>query len=112
MTLGRDPKIDKNLRDVDADYKAAYLAEYHSYVRVGRDEDAAAVAEILRTSYDVEVAPAPVPEPEVNPVEKKTEDAEPRQKRPYNKRQGNERADLKPAPETVVPPKPEHPSED
>lgn len=100
----------KNVRDVNADYKAAYIYEYEACKRGGKDDDAATVAEILRTAYGHEVEPAPEPEPAVETATAKTE--EPRQKRPYNKRQPHERADLKPAPEKAVEPKPEHPSED
>ena len=57
------------MRDIDADYEAAYRQEYAGYKAAGRDKDAARVAEILRTGYDVEVepqqqAPEPAKEPE------------------------------------------------
>ncbi|WP_435251700.1 hypothetical protein [Streptomyces tendae] len=44
------------MRDIEADYKAAYLADYEAYARDGRTEDAARVAQILkdRFGYDVD----------------------------------------------------------
>lgn len=46
------------MRNIRADYKAAYIAEYEAYRRAGRDEDADTVAKILRDHYahDVETA--------------------------------------------------------
>lgn len=46
------------MRNIQADYKAAYIAEYEGYRRTGRHEDADAVARILRDhyAYDVETA--------------------------------------------------------
>lgn len=52
------------LRDIDGDYKAAYVAEYEAYKRAGRTADAATVAGILRDRYglDVEGGKAETPE--------------------------------------------------
>lgn len=80
-----------HIRDVDADYRTAYIAEYESYKRAGLDEQAENVAQILRDGYGHEV--------------------EPKSKRQTAKRaSAPERADQK-APEEAVPPKPSH-SED
>lgn len=96
----------KDPRDIDGDYRAAYIFEYETAKRAGRDETAAEVAEILRSRYGHEVEPTPEPEPEPAPVPapeakaEKTEDETPRQKRQYNRRQqAPERADGKAAPE-------------
>ncbi|MFE6362971.1 hypothetical protein ACFVP3_23605 [Streptomyces sp. NPDC057806] len=43
------------MRDIEGDYKAAYLDEYEGYKAAGRDEDAARVADILRDSYGHDV---------------------------------------------------------
>ncbi|MEW2250396.1 hypothetical protein AB0907_24015 [Streptomyces sp. NPDC006975] len=43
------------VRDVEADYKAAYIAEHASYKASGRTKDADAVAEILRDRYGYDV---------------------------------------------------------
>lgn len=45
------------MRNIHADYKAAYIAEYQGYKTAGREEDAAVVAQILRDSYGHEVEP-------------------------------------------------------
>ncbi|MFF9238388.1 hypothetical protein ACF1AY_15845 [Streptomyces sp. NPDC014776] len=62
------------MRDVEADYKDAYIAEHASYKAAGRDKDAKAVAEILRDryGYDVNAEPeqqkeAPQEEPQEAP---------------------------------------------
>lgn len=52
------------MRNIRADYKAAYIAEYEAYKTAGRDKDAAVVAGILRDNYGHEVDPAPEPEQE------------------------------------------------
>jgi hypothetical protein len=51
------------MRDIEADYRAAYIAEYESYRRAGRDADAENVATILREQYghDVEAEPEQAP---------------------------------------------------
>jgi hypothetical protein len=46
-------------RDIDGDYKAAYLHEYAGYVRAGRTAEAKIVAGILRKRFGVEVDPKP-----------------------------------------------------
>lgn len=74
------------IRDVEGDYRAAYLEEYESYKRVGRDDEAEAVAKILRDDYDHD------------PTGKK---------RAAKKASAPERADQK-APEQAVPEKPAH----
>ena len=60
------------MRDIEADYKAAYLSEYTALARTGRTEDAARVAQILRDCFGLEVDggqeqdagdPVEVPEP-------------------------------------------------
>jgi hypothetical protein len=73
--VSRSQKSGKSgeLRDVDADYKAAYVDEYRSYKQAGRHEDAARVAAILRDRYGVDVdaaeAEAPVQRPEPGEAE-------------------------------------------
>lgn len=69
-------------RDIDADYKAAYLAEYELLKSLGRHESAERVAAVLRDHYGHEVAPKP-------------------------KRQRKERADVK-APENTAEQRPQH----
>lgn len=44
-----------SIRDIEADYKAAYLAEHAALTRAGHTEKADAVAEVLRTQYDHDV---------------------------------------------------------
>lgn len=80
-----------HIRDVDADYRAAYIEEYESYKRAGLDEQAENVAQILRDGYGHEVD-----------VKSKRQTAK--------RASAPERADQK-APEEAVPPKPSH-SED
>lgn len=43
------------MRDIKADYKAAYIAEYDGYVRAGRKDDARIVAGILREQFGHDV---------------------------------------------------------
>lgn len=43
------------MRDIEADYQAAYLADYENYVRDGRTEDAARVAQILKDRFGYNV---------------------------------------------------------
>lgn len=45
------------MRDIESDYKAAYIAEYEAYRTAGRSKDAAAVARILRDTYGHDIAP-------------------------------------------------------
>lgn len=68
-------------RDIDADYKAAYIHEYEAYRRAGRSGEAERVAKILREQYGHEVDPKP------------------------SKKVAPERADTK-APENAAAPKP------
>lgn len=71
-------------RDVDADYKAAYIAEYQSYRDSGRHDAAERVARILRDSYGYDVAPKRTkrPAPERADVDRPPENtAEPAPKR-------------------------------
>lgn len=44
-----------NVRDIDAAYRDAHLAEYRSYVAAGRTEEAAYVASVLKSQYGVAV---------------------------------------------------------
>lgn len=44
-----------DVRDIRADYLAAHLEEYRRYLTGGDVEQAAAVAEVLRESYDYKV---------------------------------------------------------
>lgn len=60
------------MRDIDADYKAAYLADYEAYRQAGRDKDADRVARILRDQYGHDVAAA-----DDGPVEKQEPQTEP-----------------------------------
>lgn len=46
-------------RDIEGDYKAAYLDEYAAYVRDGRLAEAKHVAKILRDRYGVDLDPKP-----------------------------------------------------
>jgi hypothetical protein len=53
------------MRDIHADYRAAYIEEYEALLRTGRKEDAERVAEVLRAHYGHDVsAPADEPTPE------------------------------------------------
>jgi hypothetical protein len=52
------------MRDVDSDYRGAYLDEHEMCVRAGRTEDADEIAAILRDHYGVDVTPAAEPAPE------------------------------------------------
>lgn len=45
-----------DIRDIDADYKAAYIAEHAALVAAGQDARAAAVAEVLQDRYDHNIA--------------------------------------------------------
>lgn len=55
MALGRKISNNKFVRDVDADYKEALLAEYHVYVGAGAEDRAQRVAEELKKmGYEVE----------------------------------------------------------
>jgi hypothetical protein len=42
-------------RDIEADYKAAYIAEHALYARDGRKDDARIVAKILRDQFGYHV---------------------------------------------------------
>lgn len=44
-----------SLRDIEADYKAAYIAEYESYKNAGLNEAAENIAGILRSDYGHDV---------------------------------------------------------
>jgi hypothetical protein len=44
-------------RDIEGDYKRAYIAEYEGYALAGRTDDAAAIAKILKDHYGHDVAP-------------------------------------------------------
>lgn len=44
-------------RDIKADYKAAYIAEYENCVRAGAKETAKRIADILKRDFGYEVAP-------------------------------------------------------
>lgn len=65
------------MRDIDADYRRSYIAEYEAYVQRGNDTAAAKVAQILRDHYGHEVAPdAPkAPKPAEAPLERADEKA-------------------------------------
>lgn len=73
-----------SIRNIDDDYRAAYLEEYEAYKRAGRDEEAEAVASILRDQYNHDPSG---------------------KKRTAKRAAAPERADQK-APEEAVPPKP------
>lgn len=80
----------KNLRDTDADYKAALIEEHESYLRGGRGDAAEEVAAVLKgLGHEVDVKA---------------------KRRTAKKASAPERADHK-APEEAIPPKPAH-SED
>lgn len=69
MALGRkEAAVGKRTRDIDGDYRNAYIAEYEGYVRVGRHEAAENVARLLREQYghDVDAEQAHT-EPPVSP---------------------------------------------
>lgn len=80
-----------DIRDIDADYQAAYVYEYEGLVRAGNTEQATAVAEVLRTRYKHEVDEAP-------------------KKRPAQ-RKAPERADVAKPAENTAEPKPAHTKE-
>lgn len=66
------------MRDIEGDYKRAYLEEYESYRRAGRPEDAERIAGILRDHYDHEVDDDKAKaEPERADAEKPPENATP-----------------------------------
>lgn len=44
-------------RDIEGDYRRAYIEEYEGYRRGGRDEEAEHIAELLRAHYGHEVEP-------------------------------------------------------
>lgn len=46
-------------RDIEGDYRRAYIAEYESYKRAGRHEEAKHIASILRTQFGHEVESKP-----------------------------------------------------
>ena len=59
---------DMNIRDIQADYRAAMIEEYNSYVTAGRKADAEHVARVLKYTFDYDVSGAakrPEPEPPV-----------------------------------------------
>jgi hypothetical protein len=58
------------VRDIQGDYRRAYLDEYEGYRRTGRDEDAEQVASILREQYGHEVAPKAKAKPEQDAPER------------------------------------------
>lgn len=47
MSLSRGPGRNPEVRDIEADYREAYLAEYNSYVAAGNTEKAAQVADAI-----------------------------------------------------------------
>lgn len=76
-----------NIRDIDADYRAAYLEEYEAYKRGGHREAAERIAGILRDDFN-------------HDVDAKTK------RQTAKKASAPERADQK-APEQMVPEKPQ-----
>jgi len=64
-------------RDIEGDYKRAYIAEYEGYALAGRTKDAAVIAQILKDHYGHDVKPAPeradakAPENTAEPAPKK-----------------------------------------
>lgn len=64
-------------RDIEGDYRRAYIHEYEGYNATGRAKDAAAVAKILKDHYghdvkhDMERADAEAPEDAAEPGPKK-----------------------------------------
>jgi len=80
--------VSKELRDENADYQAAMMDEYDSYVRGGRIEDAEHVAAVLNDRYG-------------QGVDVKAK------RRAAKRASAPERADQK-APEEAVPSKPSH----
>lgn len=64
-------------RDIEGDYKRAYIQEYEGYAAAGRSKDAAAIAKILKDHYGHNVQSAPeradekAPENTAEPAPKK-----------------------------------------
>lgn len=42
-------------RDIEGDYRRAYIAEYEAYTAAGRTKDAAAIARLLKDHYGHDV---------------------------------------------------------
>lgn len=76
-----------SIRDIEADYKEAYIAEHAALTRAGRSEKAAEVADVLRTRFGHEVDSA---------------------KKRAPQRKAPERADVQKPAENTAEPKPTH----
>lgn len=77
------------VRDIKADYKAAYIAEYEAHKRAGNEATAAGIADLLREHYGHDVAPKP-------------------RKQTTKKQAAPERVDVKRPAEDAAAPKPRH----
>ena len=89
MSIGRGHVTDsKNVRDVEAEYAKAYVAEYESYKTAGLDDRAKAVAaELRKLGHEVESAPKKERAVSPEPLERAVEaDAAPKRRgRPSSK---------------------------
>lgn len=80
MSIGRNHADFKDVRDVNADYINAYLAEYERFVSYGREDMAELVAKELRAlGHEVKPKTAPAKEHAVSPepLERAVEQDEP-----------------------------------
>ncbi|WP_069164906.1 hypothetical protein [Nocardia altamirensis] len=83
-------------RDVEADYRRAYLEQYQRARRAGRTDEADHLAVLLRTRFGHNVEPDVPPRPDTD-TDTDTQDPPPRRGRaPKN------RASASPLPETTV----------
>ncbi|MFK0173408.1 hypothetical protein ACIQU5_31960 [Streptomyces sp. NPDC090306] len=64
---------DRKTRDVDADYRAAMIAEWTAYDGSGRTREADHVAKALREQYGYDVAPKPSKKADDGDQEKRQE---------------------------------------
>ena len=68
MSLGRPDKPSGDVRDINAAYIEAYLAEYESFIAAGQQERANEVAvELRRLGHEIDKVPAGAKERAVEP---------------------------------------------
>ncbi|WAZ20171.1 FkbM family methyltransferase [Streptomyces cinnabarinus] len=89
----KETAVPAGKRDIEADYRNAYIDEYEAYRTAGRDEEADRVAHILRDQYGHDVDAADVAAEPDSPVERPEANAP-------------ETTAVAPPPEAAVEPKP------